>query len=296
MSRLDRLAAAALLWGLAATLAAQRPANDFSFSVVGDRAGSPEPQIYGRVLREVALLRPHFVLTSGDAIPGNRDDQLEQEWAEFKRIWAGLPWLKVFHAPGNHDIWNEKSREAFARHTGFATHYSFRYQDALFVVADTGRGDELPDAELDFIEAQLAANPDAAPKLIVFHKPFWIEKFKAGDTGFRLHAMAVRHKAAAVISGHGHRFAHMVRDGIRYLEAPSAGGSMRGKLARGEGFRQGCFYGHVLTRVDGARVYFTVREIDGLFGNGRMFDAADWDENGPKFPPEDPALQRPPAT
>ncbi|MDP3000187.1 MAG: metallophosphoesterase, partial [Bryobacterales bacterium] len=275
---------------------AETPANEFHFSIVGDRAGSPEPQIYGRVWREVALLRPDFVITVGDAIPGNDDDELEAQWSEVKKIWRRYAQFPLYHIPGNHDIWNERSREAFIRHTGFATHYSFRFQNALFVIASTGRGEELPAAELDFIEKELQANGNCDPKFLFFHKPFWIEKFRAGDTGFRLHAMARRYGVRAVIGGHGHRLVHMVRNGITYLEVGSSGGSMSGKLIRGDGFRDGCFYHHVWASVKGSAVWFAVREIDGLFGAGRMFDVAEWGENGPRFDSSDPALANRPET
>lgn len=274
---------------------AAAPAS-FHFSIVGDRAGGTEPQIYGRVWREVALLRPDFVITVGDAILGNDDAKLDAQWAEVRKIWARYGEFRLYSTPGNHDIWDQRSREAFTQNTGFQPHYSFRHNNALFVVADTGRGNEFPPVELDFIEQALKANQDASPKFVFFHKPFWQQLFLAGDTGFRLHALARKYGVAAVVSGHGHHFASMLRDGIRYMEVGSSGGTMRGKLLRGEGFRQGCFYHHVWATVEGSRVSFSVREIDGQYGQGRMFDAADWDENGPRFETDDPAISKHPET
>jgi predicted phosphodiesterase len=295
-----KLTFAALLafgaWWAASTAAQPAPSNDFHFSIVGDRAGAPEPQIYGRVWRELALLHPDFVITVGDAIPGNNDATIEEEWAAVKKIWSRYAQFRLFHVPGNHDIWNQASRAAYSKHTGFAPRYSFRHQNALFVVAETGRGSELPEAELDFIEKELEANRECDPKFVFFHKPFWIDRFAGGDSSFRLHALARKHGVRAVVSGHGHRFYHLVRDGVRYMEVGSSGGSMRGKLERGEGFSQGCFYHHVWARVKSGEVSFTVREIDGLFGHGRMFDAAGWDERGPKFDAADPALAQKPET
>jgi len=40
-------------------------------------------------------------------------------------------------------------------------------------------------------------------------------------------------------------------DGIVYMEVGSSGGTLRGKLLRGEGFPQGCFYHFVWMRVEG---------------------------------------------
>ena len=80
------------------------------------------------------------------------------------------------------------------------------------------------------------------------------------------------------------------------MEVGSSGGTMRGKLVRGEGFREGCFYHHVWATVEGGRVSFSVREIDGQYGQGRMFDAADWNEDGPQFDTGDPAISKHPET
>lgn len=271
-------------------------AERYHFSIIGDRAGGTEPQIYGRVWREVAALRPDFVITVGDAIQGRDDEKLDEQWNEVKKIWARYGEFRVFSTPGNHDIWDDRSREAFSRYTGHQPHYSFRHKNALFIVTETGQGVELPAEELDFIEQTLAANPDASPKFIFFHKPFWQAKFLAGDTGFRLHTLARKYGVTAVVSGHGHHFAYMVRDGVRYMEVGSSGGGMRGKLLRGGGFRDGCFYHHVWTTVEGGKVSFTVKELDGQSGQGRMFDAADWNENGPQFETGDPAISSHPET
>ena len=64
-----------------------------------------------------------------------------------------------------------------------------------------------------------------------------------------------------------------------------AGASLRGPLERGEGFSQGRFYHHVWARVKGSEVSFTVKEIDGPDGKGRMFRAREWGDNGPLFDP-----------
>ena len=42
--------------------------------------------------------------------------------------------------------------------------------------------------------------------------------------------------------------------------------------------------------MKGSRVSYTVKEIDGPRGKGRMFRAEEWGENGPTFELEDPAM------
>jgi hypothetical protein len=83
----------------------------------------------------------------------------------------------------------------------------------------------------------------------------------------------------------------MEKDGVTYLCVGSSGGHLRGAAPD---FANGWFYQHVLAAVDGGNVDFTVKEIDGPMGKGRMFDANEWGDNGPKFDVNDPAATEKP--
>jgi predicted phosphodiesterase len=271
-------------------------AQRFHFTILGDRTGGITPEIYGRVLREVALLQPDFVINVGDNIPGKDDSKIDEQWSTFRKIWARYPEL-TFHAiPGNHDIWSDASRAAFTRYTGKQPHYSFRYHGALFVVAETTLTNDLSDGELNFIEKALKANRKANPKFLFFHKPFWLAHLNKGDTGFRLHALARQYQVTAVISGHGHTFLRRTADGVQYMEVGSSGAGISKKAKPAEMFERGIFYHHVWVTVRDGKVTFAVKEIDGARGKGRMFNANDWTEKGPRFDPADPAAALHPET
>ncbi len=279
------------------TLPSQTTArNDFHFSLVGDRTGDPQPQIWGRVWREVDLLHPDFVLQVGDIIQGGSDEKAEAQWAEMRPLWKKLSHYPLYFTPGNHDIWNKKSEELYVKETGRPTHYSFNYQNAHFVILDNSQTRDLSDQQLKFLEDDLKANRDKNPKIVVCHRDYWITPLKAGNTDIPLHKIVKQYGVQHVISGHGHRFVRIVRDGIAYMEVGSSGGTMIGKWKNGEGFREGVFYHHIWARVNGDQVQFTVRELDGQFGQGRMFDASQWDENGPHFEIADPGISAKPMT
>jgi len=271
------------------------PRNDFHFSIIGDRTGGAQPQIFGRVWREVDLLRPDFVLNVGDTIEGGRDDRAVQEWAEMKSLFQRYGRYPLYFTAGNHDIWSKSSEELYVKETGFKPYYSFNYQDAHFTVLDNSRVQGLPDDQLEFLEQDLKANANKNPKIVVFHRDYWIRLLNNGDTSFPLHQLAKKYGVQHIISGHGHRFVRIVRDGITYMEVGSSGGNLGG-WKRGEGFAQGWFYHHVWARVKDDRVTFTVKELDGAFGSGRMFNAEDWDEKGPRFDNADPAITSKPQT
>ncbi len=271
------------------------PANDFHFSILGDRTGSSQPQIYGRTLREIAMLAPDFVVNVGDSIQGHDGAKTESQWEEVKAIWARYLTQKHYALAGNHDVWDDRSAALYTRHTGFPLHYSFTHQNALFVMLDNSRTEALDAGELRFLEAELERYRSASPKLVFCHKPFWAGPLANGDASFPLHAILRNYGVGHLISGHQHKFIRTVKDGVAYMACGSSGGDMHGKLLRGEGFAQGCFYHHIWARVRGGEVRFTVRELDGMGGQGRMFAAEEW-EGMPRFDSGDPGIAGRPAT
>jgi len=294
-SWIPALLVAAVFGGVFGTRALTEPKNDFRFSIMGDRTGGATHQIYGRVWREVDLLHPDFVINVGDTIEGGGDQVAETQWQELRPIWERYNHYPLYFTPGNHDIFSDTSRKLYERESKRPSFYSFDYQEAHFTVLDNSRTTDLSAEQLEFLEKDLEANKDKNPKLIFFHKPYWIATLKLG-ADMPLHQIAKKYGVENIISGHGHQFVRIVRDGIAYMEVGSSGGQMRAALERGHGFKEGRFYHHVWGRVKGRKVHFTVKEIDGIKGAGRMFKAEDWDENGPKFDVGDPAIQEDPAT
>jgi len=272
------------------------PQNDFRFSIMGDRTGGATPQVYGRVWREIDMLHPDFVINVGDTIEGGNDARAPEEWADLQTLWRQYSHYPLYFTPGNHDVFSDTSRLLYEQQSGRPSWYSFNYQDAHFTVLDNSRTTDLSEEQLRFLEKDLEEHKDRRPKFVLFHKPFWIVPLKMASGEFPLHQIARKHGVEHIISGHGHQLVRIVRDGISYMEVGSSGGSINRGLRRGEGFAQGYFYHHVWTRVKAGKVSMAIKEIDGPLGQGRMFRAEDWDENGPKFDPNDPALKGKPGT
>jgi predicted phosphodiesterase len=284
----------------AGLVALDEPKNDFRFAIVGDRTGGAQPQIYGRVWREIDLFHPEFVINVGDTIqgPGHKNRLTpEEQWTALRPLWARYAHYTLYFTPGNHDVWSPETGELFERETRRKLFYSFDYQDAHITVLDSTqeKTKRLSEAQLDFLEKDLKANKKKKPKFVFFHHPYWIQEIDAGRD-FRLHSIARKYGVDCVITGHGHRFVRRVEDGIVYLEVGSSGGQMTRNLERGLGFQDGIFYHWVWAHVKGRKVSLTVKEIGGQFGEGRMFSAEKWDENGPSFNISDPALTDQPET
>jgi hypothetical protein len=287
--------ALAAFGGVFAIRAYTEPNNNFRFSIMGDRTGGATPQIYGRVWREIDMLHPDFVINVGDTIQGGGDEVAATQWQELRPVWERYNHYPLFFTPGNHDVFSETSAKLYEKETKRPTRYSFDFQQAHFTVLDNSRGTELSPEQLEFLDKDLTANKDKNPKFVFFHKPYWIAPLMIGQE-LELHKIVKKHGVENVISGHGHQFVRIVRDGIAYMEVGSSGGQMTRALQQGHGFKEGRFYHHVWGHVKGSKVTFTVKEIDGVKGAGRMFRAGDWDEKGPKFDVGDPAINEDPAT
>lgn len=280
-----------LFAGVFAARAVTEPKNDFRFSIVGDRTGDAQPEIFGRIWREIDMLHPDFVINVGDTIEGGKDDLAEAQWRDLRPLWDRYSHFPLYFTPGNHDIWSSRSLEVYTKETARPAYYSFNYQDAHFTVLDNSRTLDLTDSQLQFLERDLQANRDRRPKFVFFHKPYWIAFLKVGSGEFPLHQLAKKYGVSYVISGHGHQFVRLTRDGIVYMEVGSSGGKMKGTE-----FTAGWFYHHVWGHVKGSKVELSVKELDGPAGKGRMFKAEDWGDSGPKFPVDDPASVEKPKT
>jgi 3',5'-cyclic AMP phosphodiesterase CpdA len=262
------IASGAVLLGLAGITghsASSEPNNNFRFSILGDRTGDAEPQVYEAVWRDVSVLHPDFVINVGDTIQGGNDSTAEAEWRALRPLWDRSK-LQQFFTPGNHDIWSELSRRIYEKETGHPAFYGFNYQDAHFTVLDNSQTEILSDQQMEFLERDLQRNKARDPKFVLFHKPFWLIPVMFQSSQFPFHQLIKRYGVRYVISGHGHQYVRAVDDGIVYLEAGSSGGKLKG-----QGFAQGWFFGQIFTRVTGAKVEMTVKEVGAPMGKGRTF-------------------------
>jgi predicted phosphodiesterase len=254
--------------------------NNFRFVILGDRAGGPRQEVYAQTWAEIDQYRPDFVINVGDTIQGTRDQTAEVEWDEINGFLAKYKQYPFYRIAGNHDIWSDFSFGLFAKKTGHPSTYSFDYQGAHFTVLDNSRDDMLGPSQLKFLEEDLQKNQSRKPKFVFFHKPFWLVLLKAGNTGFPLHEMAKKYGVDYVVSGHGHQFVRLIREGVTYMEVGSSGANIGEPWRLDTGFNRGTFYHFVQGQVKGGDVQFTVKELNDPFGRARTFDASHWNENG----------------
>ncbi|HEY2015227.1 MAG TPA: metallophosphoesterase, partial [Bryobacteraceae bacterium] len=179
---------------MAALLLAQAAATDsFRFVILGDRTGEAQPGVYEQVWREAAAEKPAFVVTVGDTIEGLHDATAETEWQRVQQILSRYKRYPLYLAPGNHDIWSDRSEQLFRRYAAHPPHYSFDYGPAHFTILDNSRSDEMPSGELAFLEKDLQEHQDQPVKFIFSHRPSWLIPAALSNKQFPIHQLAKRY-------------------------------------------------------------------------------------------------------
>jgi len=271
-----QLVPAVALLLLLGPLRAASPPDTFRFVIFGDRTGEARPGIFEEVLREAAAESPAFMVSVGDLIQGLNDATVETEWRALNAILTPFRRYTFYAAPGNHDVWSEKSEECFRRYTGRALHYSFDYRQTHFTVLDNSRTDQLPADELAFLEKDLAAHATQPVKFIVSHRPSWVLNAVLRNPEFPLHQLAKKYSVQAVIAGHIHEMLHVTLEGVEYISMPSSGGQLR----LSKKYEDGWFYGYAVVAVSGKAVHIQIKELKPPHGQGRVTAPEDWGAAG----------------
>jgi 3',5'-cyclic-AMP phosphodiesterase len=242
-------------------------AADFRFTLLGDRTGEPQPGVYQQVWQQLAREHPAFVVSVGDTIQGLNDSTAEQEWQQILTELRPYRSIPLYLTPGNHDVWSPFSAQLFPRFARHPLHYSFDYAQAHFTILDNSRSDEMPPAELQFLENDLSAHAAQPIKFIVSHRPSWLLNAGLENPDFPLHRLAKRFHVQYVVAGHVHQMIHIELDGVTYISLPSAGGHLR---LSGR-YEDGWFFGHTLAEVSGNQVRFEIEDT-----TGRATTLTDW--------------------
>ena len=234
--------------------------------------------MYPEAWREIAADHPDFVINVGDTIQGLDDSKIRSDWQQVERVIAPYRKFNFFYTPGNHDVWSKASAAAYEKYSGKPLHYSFDYRQSHFTILDNSRTEDLPAAQLDFLENDLKAHSKQPVKFIFFHRPSWILKVLLRDPEFRLHQLARKYGVQYVICGHIHEMLHFEMDGVTYLSMASSGGHLRSPKT----YEKGWFFQHTLVTVRGSQVEMRIKELQKPFGQSRSTSPDDWGAAGLK--------------
>ncbi|HLV80528.1 MAG TPA: metallophosphoesterase [Chthonomonadaceae bacterium] len=209
--------------------------DHFTFVISGDNRstgrGVPQPPTAGQIFAEIHLLRPAFVLWTGDSIYGS-EEPVEEAGAEYDAFLgqAARAATPVFCAPGNHEIYDRSEMETLYQSRMGRLYGSFDYGHTHLIALDTeeiGRHGGIGPKQMEWLKQDLAANRQAKNIVVFMHHPLFPKDAKEGfaDSANRdaLHRLFVASDVRAVFCGHEHLLYHSTQDGIPYWVSGGAG-------------------------------------------------------------------------
>ena len=200
---------------------------DFRFAIVGDRTGGHRPGVFEDAVRKLNLLRPEFVLSTGDLIEGYTADRetINREWDEFEDLINPLK-MPFFYLSGNHDYTNQVMAEVWRERFG-PSFYHFLYRNVLFLCLNTQEaaggpgGASILEDQYRFVKNQLEAHRDARWTFVIMHRPLWLED----STGYWKDIEALLDgRNYTVFAGDNHNYVKYERHGRTYITLATTGG------------------------------------------------------------------------
>jgi len=247
---------------------------DFSFVFCGDsrfgsRSPNDHPEILGRIVKEVNILRPDFFIYGGD---GPDYNSLEN----YERFKACLDSLRVpyYVVVGNHDIYipdGGYSRKLHRRFFG-RTYYSFTYGNTYFIILDTaGHGTrpwgirESSPEQWEWMMEELGKVKKYEHTFVVTHTPPYDappmrnHAFTDAKEAKEFVELMAKYGVTAVLCSHEHLYYEASWGGVPYIISGGAGAVLYAPPERGG------FYHYVRVHVGEDVEVEVVPILDTLF-------------------------------
>jgi hypothetical protein len=227
---------------LAAGPAAAKDAKPFTFVQVSDSHigfnKDPNPDARATFREAVGHIqampqRPAFILHTGDVTQLSKPQEFDDADQILKE--AGVP---VFHVPGEHDVLDEARGQAFLDRYGKGAPekvlgdgwYSFDHSGVHFVglvnvkELKAGGMGHLGDAQLAWLQADLAGRSASTPIVVFTHIPLWTVYADWGwgtDDSAQALSQLARFGSVTVLNGHIHQVLQKTEGHVAFHTARS---------------------------------------------------------------------------
>ena len=253
---------------LRALTAVQEPVLEspekFDFVVSGEARLTlprmPLPPKTVTIMREVRLLRPAFVLYTGDSVWGydSTPQEFLNELDRFRAL-ADTTGVPLFNAPGNHEMRTDEEAIRLIQERGQDLYGSFDVGGYHFVALNTDefwKEGRVTGEQLDWLREDLAASRDADGIFVFMHRPLfsWFQGDFNPEDAAALQELFRAHPVRAVFASHDHFFHRERHDGVDYLTVGGGGAPLYAQP------QDGGFSHYVLVSVSPAGVDFNVIE------------------------------------
>ena len=222
------------LSGCASAAGAMNAKPDFYFVQLSDThwgyEGPANPDAAVTLKKAVASVNampepPDFVVFTGDLTHTTDDPALRRKrLSEFKSIVADLKVKTVRFMPGEHDASLDRGA-AFKEFFG-ETHYGFNHKGVHFIAVDnvSDAGGAIGDAQLQWLQTELAARDPKMPIVILTHRPLFDLAPRwdwATRDGAKAIALLMPYPNVTVFYGHIHQEHHQMTGHIAHHSAKS---------------------------------------------------------------------------
>ena len=194
----------------------------FHFAIVSDRTGGHRHGVFADAIRKLNLLAPDFVVSVGDLVEGNTDDEAEIDrmWDEFEAIVAPLS-MPFYYVAGNHGLTNDVMERIWTQRFGRA-YYHFTYRNALFMCLNTEEmgGTGLSPEQVGYFRETLARHAGVRWTFVFMHRPLWMPQ---ADLGWLEIEKLLQGRPYTVFAGHLHQYMKSRRFNRRYFVLATTG-------------------------------------------------------------------------
>ena len=194
----------------------------FHFAIVSDRTGGHRRGVFADAIRKVNLLDPDFVVSVGDLVEGDTDDEVEIDrmWDEFEAIVAPLT-MPFYYVPGNHGRTNDVMERIWTQRFG-RSYYHFTYRNVLFMCLNTEEMDGLgiSPEQVAYFRQTLAQHAGVRWTFAFMHRPLWMEP---EDPGWLAIEKLLQGRPYTVFAGHLHQYMKSRRFNRRYFVLATTG-------------------------------------------------------------------------
>ncbi len=243
--------------------------KEYSFIVFGDfrplRRDRPYHEGVLKTLKEIEMIKPDFVISTGDAYYGygGTFERFRNEIDYFVAMSRQIS-VPFFNVLGNHELGGGGMRKDYVKQRFGNTYGSFDYGNSHFIILNTeekGKEGTIMDEQLEWLKKDLERNRKAKNIFVFMHRPMFSvidpdllfrKSFKDKMNRDLLHSIFKEFNVKAVFAGHEHLYSETVKDGIRYI-VTGGGGSPLYQSPRGGGF-----FHYIIVSVKGNDIKFDV--------------------------------------
>jgi 3',5'-cyclic-AMP phosphodiesterase len=171
--------------------------------------------------------KPSFILVTGDCSADGSEASYLRLAGKLQRLGA-----TAYYLPGNHDDAARMARLLAGRTLGpdEKLWQDFEADGWRFILLDSSVPDQdwgaLGSAQIEWLKAALAQQPDKPTMLVVHHNPVpvgspWLDTMTIADADQLLPVLDASPQVRAVLYGHVHQESLVQRGDARYMSAPS---------------------------------------------------------------------------